>query len=436
MRSLPMCCGLCRCRSKKKLGSAVVGKAWLSVIALLLLTSVVLRHELLLFLSLALLLAASVSLLWERYCLTAVEYRREFSQKRVFFGEEIVLTVEVVNRKPLPLAWLEVEDEIPQGLVPLDARVSSSAKVGRGVLKNLLSLRWYERVRRHYRIRCEARGYHSFGPTRLRSGDIFGFYNKESSTPGEDRLTVYPRVLPISRFGLPSWNPFGDLKLRQWMFEDPSRPFGVRDFVYGDSPRRIHWKATARTQQLQVKLYEPTASYRLVIFLNLNTYGSFWWFQGSEPGLLELAISAAASVANWAIEQGHQVGLSANSPEHWSGDVIRIPPSRDPEQMARILESLARVLPFATMSFEALLRLDSHDLPYGSTIVVVTAVLGKDTMAELVTLKATGHRLAVVFVGDQLPDIEGKGILIYQVQGARAWRDVDAIPVGIVAETR
>jgi hypothetical protein len=60
------------------------------------------------------LLTGSVSRLWNRYCLDRVEYKRRLSRDRVFFGEEIVYEIELTNRKPLPLPWLQIEDELPE----------------------------------------------------------------------------------------------------------------------------------------------------------------------------------------------------------------------------------------------------------------------------------------------------------------------------------
>ena len=39
---------------------------------------------------------------------------------------------------------------------------------------------------------------------------------------------------------------------------DPLRTVGVRDYHPEDSFRHLHWKATARAQQLQVRVFEPT----------------------------------------------------------------------------------------------------------------------------------------------------------------------------------
>lgn len=408
------------------------GKTWLWGIGFLLLVSVLSRSGLLFVVSLALLLAALASWLWERYCLTGVEYGRRFSQRRAFFGEEIELTVEVVNRKALPLGWLEIEDEIPRGLEPSKGRWSPTYKANRSNLSSLLSLRWYERVRRHYPIRCTIRGYHSFGPVRLRSGDIFGFSSRESILDEQDYLLIYPMVVPITRLGIPSKDPFGDLKNRQWLFEDPLRTVGVREYAYGDSPRRIHWKATARTQELQVKLYEPTTTYRLAIVLNLNTCGSYWW-HGYIADLAELAICTAASLANWAIEQGYQPGLYVNGETMLPGggkQRIRLVPSRDPEQITHILQALAAASPFTTMALESLLRLEGRGLSYGSTVAIITAVLNDDILAEVLALRGAGHAVALLLIGDNAPHIRLDGVSTYRIGGEAEWRSLAEIAVG------
>lgn len=397
------------------------GEIWYYIIAIILVASTLMHNTLLFVVSLALALTLAVSRLWNRYCLEDVEYRRRFSQERAFFGEEIELSVEVVNRKALPLAWLEVQDEIPRILQPLRGKVTASYKSDRSLLMNLLSLRWYERVRRHYRIRCDVRGYHSFGPARLRSGDVFGFHVREIVLPDEDHILIYPRVVPIAQLGLPPKDPFGDLKARRWIFEDPLRTVGVREYVHGDNPRSIDWKATARTQRLQVKLHEPTTTYQLVVFLNLNTYGPFWWWHGYNPDALELAISTAASVANWAVEQAYQVGLYANASLRGTDSTVRLAPSRDPEQLTHVLEALAMLLPFATTPFETILQVESRELPCGATVVLVTAALGDEILAELQALRRVGHQVALLLIGDHAPQIRLEGIATYRIGGEKTW---------------
>jgi uncharacterized protein (DUF58 family) len=290
--------------------------------------------------------------------------------------------------------------------------VGPSHMPGRRLLSILLSVRWYERVRRHYSVKAGARGYHPFGPATLRTGDVFGFFSKELAFEREDFLLVYPKVVSLQQLRLPARDPFGDVPLRrQWLFEDPLRTVGVRDYAPTDSQRRIHWKATAKAQELQVKLLEPTTTYRMLVLLNVHTSTHNWAWAGYDPELLEASITVAASLASWAVEQGYQIGLSANAKAYRSRAALRLPPSRDPRQLMHVLEALATVVPMATMSLESLLELEGHDLAFGTTIALVTATTDDALLRRMQRLRRAGHRPALFLIG------------------ARAAEDLDGIPV-------
>jgi uncharacterized protein (DUF58 family) len=380
----------------------VKGEVWLYLIGGVLIASLLLKEAQLFVVALILLLVAVVSRIWERYCLVGLGYTRSLDQTRAFFGEEVPLTVEIRNEKPLPLAWLEVEDTLPGrslGIAP--AHTGPSHIPGRRLLTMLLSVRWYERVRRHYTVTCGARGLHPFGPATLRTGDVFGLANKELEVPGEDYLLVYPKIIPLERLGLPASNPFGDVPLRrQWLFQDPMRTVGVREYQPGDSSRRVHWKATARApgQALQVKLFEPTTTHRLHVLLNVSTSGQNWSWQGYDPDALEAAITTAASVANWATERGYLIGLAANARLFHSSVAARLPPSRDPRQLMHVLEALAKLVPMATMAPEDLVELEARDLAYGTTVVMVTSVATQPLLHQLQRLKRGGHQPVMLLI--------------------------------------
>ena len=378
------------------------GEAWLWLIGGVLFTSLLLREGQLFVVALILLLVAGTSRIWDRYCLVGLGYRRSLGQTRAFFGEQVALTLEIVNEKPLPLAWLEIEDNVPGlGLALNPAHHGPSHIPGRRLLTMLLSVRWYERVRRHYTVTCGARGFHNFGPATLRTGDVFGLSTREVEVPNEDYLLVYPKIVPLERLALPARNPFGDVPRRQqWLFEDPLRTVGIRDYRPGDSPRRMHWKATARApdQALQVKLFEPTTTHRLHIVLNISTAGQNWSWHGYDPEALEAAITTAASVANWGVERGYLVGLAANAKQFHSSVAVRLPPSRDPHQLMHVLEALARLVPMPTMAPETLIELESRELAYGTTVVMVTAVATEALMDQLQRLRRGGHQPALLLI--------------------------------------
>src|SRR6266852_1274394 len=134
------------------------------IIVSLLVIAVLTKSPLLLLLDVLLVLVAGTSALWGRYCLAGVTYGRQFQTQRLFCGEQLELWVEIVNAKPLPLAWLKAEDEFPEDFAIERVELSSASKPHRRTLTNLLSLRWYERVRRRYHLTAQHRGAYDFGP--------------------------------------------------------------------------------------------------------------------------------------------------------------------------------------------------------------------------------------------------------------------------------
>jgi uncharacterized protein (DUF58 family) len=386
---------------------------WIGLAGFAALLGLALRQNGLLVIAILVLVAAAAGWVWNKYCLDQIQYTRSFSERRAFLGETIDLHLQVSNRKFLPVAWMKIEDEYPLQVTMLDGEVQPSTKPDVGLLSNLVSLRWFERVKWQYRLRCDARGFYAFGPTHLQSGDLFGLFHSQSASSELDWLIIYPEVRPLEVLTLPPKEPFGEVKARQRIFEDPSRAVGIRDYQAEDPLKRIHWKATARRQRLQVKVYEPTTAFQLVIFLNMVTLPKHW--QGTIPELLERAVSVAASVASYATEKRFQVGLLANGCWPQSDQPLKVLPSRSPDQLTHILEALAAVSALPTISIEDLLNRESARLPWGATLAVVTAVVTEELLVVMTRLQAAGRRMVLVRLDDKPLPFEVPKITVHRV---------------------
>ncbi len=373
-----------------------------------------------------LLLGAGTSYLSHRHCLDRVEFRRTFTPRRAFYGEDITLTLEVTNRKFLPLSWLEVTDELPEDVLPRRGRVIPSVRQRRQHLVHLFSLRWYERIRRRVTITCLARGYFPLGPARLRSGDLFGITSHGRDITSTDYLIVYPRVVPLEALGIPSLHPLGDARSPRPLLEDPTQTVGVRDYQSTDPLRRVHWKATARVGRLQTRQYEPTTTHRLVLFLNMDTLGEYAEYRGFVRPLLELNVMVAASFAVWADEQGHPVGLIANGYLPEGLRRVRIAPALGGAHLTEILEALAKVFPTPVMPLGDLMYLEASGLPWGTTAVVVTAVNDPPLRVGIERLRAAGHTVVVVLIGDRV-EAPALDMPVFRVRGEVGWRAMDEI---------
>jgi uncharacterized protein (DUF58 family) len=268
-------------------------------------------------------------------------------------------------------------------------------------------------VARRFQVECTARGFHHFGPASLKSGDGFGFFNRTHTLPAQQRLVVYPRLYTAEELRLPTKNPFGDLRAHGRLFEDPLRTAGVRDWQSADSLRRVHWKATARHQHLLSRVYEPSEEQVVLIFLNVATMERHWY--GYFPELQERAISVAGSLAATALEHRQPVGLMANGALPGSDQPIRLLPGRSPDQLLHLLELLAAVTPFATQPLEQMLVAEAPRLPWGATLLVVTAIAHGDLLAALAELAAAGRRLALFTLAEEPPTRHLPNVAVYHL---------------------
>jgi uncharacterized protein (DUF58 family) len=373
-----------------------------------------------------LLFGAGASYLTHRYSLSRVEFHRSFTPRRAFYGEDITLTLEVTNRKPLPLAWLEVTDELPEEIEPKRGRIIPSLRQRRQHLVHLFSLRWYERVRRKVTITCRARGHFPLGPARLRSGDLFGITSQGQALEDVQYLIVYPKVVPLEALGIPALHPFGDYRAPRPLLEDPTRTIGVRDYQVTDPLRRVHWKATARLGRLQTRQYEATTAHRVAIFLNMDTLGEYAEYRGFVRPVLELNIMTAASCAAWATVEHHPVGLYANGYLPEGLHRVRLSPALGEANLMKMLEALAKVYPTPVIPIGDLMILEAAGLPWGTTAVVVTAVIDSPLRAGIEVLRDAGHAVVLVLIGDRVED-PGLSLPTHRVRGEVGWRAMDEI---------
>lgn len=316
-----------------------------------------------------------------------LDLRREMLYN-AFLGEKIPVRLRLTNRAWLPMPWLLVEDR-----VPLDLKETDS-------YRSVLSVGSLAQLEHHYTLYAKRRGYYTVGPLTLTTGDLFGFAESTWQEESPVHVTVYPEVLPLYRFGLPSRSPFGTLASRQRIFEDPNRMSGVRAYASGDSMRRIHWKASAHSDSLLVKKFQPAIALNVTIVLDLNREA---YPMNGAIGASEWAIVAAASVASYVVGQRQPIGLISNGLDSISEKVTQPIPMRQGQgQLITLLTALARVQlhDFGQTLSEWLPRRIA-DLEWGATLIVITPQLDEKSLWALHEAYRRGSNVVVLIVTPQ-----------------------------------
>ncbi|MCU0261326.1 MAG: DUF58 domain-containing protein [Ilumatobacteraceae bacterium] len=195
------------------------------------------------------------------------------------------------------------------------------------------ALRPGERVAAAYRIPAHRRGVLVLGPLEVERRDLLGLARTTSIGAGATEVMVAPRAVELAMPRL-GQGALGRQLLAQARRLGPGDFHSLRDYVAGDELRSIHWRASARSDELKVRQHTTEGIRRCLVVLDRDRKV----YDTSLPELdeaFERAIVAAASLA----EAGDRAGLATRFVTSGGIDL------RGPDVAAATLRLLARVQP-------------------------------------------------------------------------------------------
>ena len=331
-----------------------------------------------------------LSLYWGKRAIRHIEIKRDY-ESHAFFGDKIPVQLTIRNKSLIPILWLEIHESLP---VNLRAGKNVGAVMTLGV-KGTKTIT--------YQCQAFKRGYYSLGPLTARTGDPLGLLKPSQREIHESAVTVYPQIFDLEDFGLPSRSPFGNIKHKNPIFEDPSRILGKRDFIPGDPIKRIDWKSSAATNKLQVKFYESSIALDVAVLLDLDnrSYAIKTFYDATE-----LAITAGASIAAWCKAHQQPFGLITNGIDPELNYEIPPPllPKKSTGQFITILEYLARIQPGEQIALDQLLHNTFFNLSWGTTIILISGGLNETNIEQLFQAKKIGINPVIILTG-QFPEL-------------------------------
>lgn len=158
-----------------------------------------------------------------------------------------------------------------------------------------------------YPLHPELRGVHPVGPLVARITDPFGLAEADLELCGRDRLVVTPTVVPLR--GLPPGAGRGTGADGGWRWQSGQGEDDVvvRSYRHGDDLRRVHWRSTARRDELMVRVEERPYYSGTALLLD-HRAGAH---RGSgRASSLEYAVSLAASACLHLQRRGQHVALA------------------------------------------------------------------------------------------------------------------------------
>lgn len=238
-------------------------------------------------------------------------------------GQETVVALELWNRKkflPTYGLWFNLvaragetgapakaESTVTARGIDVRAALAKAEQVearGRLVLRDRLDptggtrLEWVFKPTRRGDLRVELEGVGSLFP--------FGFLKKQLGTELHTGATVWPAPVEYRRFTV-STTRRGESGQRAVRAGSGGDLLALRRYASGDSHRLIHWKASARTQQLLVRQFAAESSEGFSLWL--NTDAAVW----TRAEQFELLVSFAATLAEDLFRAGRLDAVALNN---------------------------------------------------------------------------------------------------------------------------
>jgi len=148
-----------------------------------------------------------------------------------------------------------------------------------------------------YRVPTTTRGVIGLGPLRLIVADALGIARSTTAIVGTDEIVVAPRTLPIDMPVL-GRGPLGRALLASARRLGPGDFHGLREYATGDEPRSIHWRASARSDDLMVKEYAVEGLHQCTVVFDASPGAH------ASTANFEHGVTAAASLVHSAMRAG------------------------------------------------------------------------------------------------------------------------------------
>ncbi|MCQ4086843.1 DUF58 domain-containing protein [Saccharibacillus sp. JS10] len=330
-----------------------------------------------------------------RPALARLDYRRHFSKYTCRAGEKIEMVETLSNRKWLPVPWVRLEAMLPSTL--LFAR-SDDMNMSEGHIyqnhTSLFTLSPSTKLTRTHHILCQRRGIYPIDSVTMTGGDLFGLYTPSKKINLDTRLVIYPRLLGDGDLPI-SWKTWqGELAVRRWIVEDPFLITGVREYAGHDPMNRIHWKASARTGQLQVHKSGYSADPRVMVLLNVEDSETMWSVV-TRTELIEQQLSLAATCVASLIGQGMSAGFAHNGDSQLEA-AERIDMDYGPVHLNRMMEAMAAFELKSRLPFHQLLQHEEQrEFREPIDYLLITSHRSEPLEQAIASLEKRGHRVGV-----------------------------------------
>lgn len=259
------------------------------------------------------------------------------------------------------------------------------------VTESVITLAPREKRQFDFGVRFDHIGTYSAGLRKIRIHDLIGLFCCEIHNTKEYKVDVSPRIFDAGDIYISDTTMTESQKMVVPALTDGSDYAGVREYVWGDPIKNIHWKLSARTETYMTKQFESYGMPGMDIVLNFTA-------PASDPEtmmtLFDGIVETGLSVAEYARDLGIDCSLIYVNRK---GDKARVAYSGSTDHLSMIRDMPAITSGRNGTTGTDLLREESSSIYSQGNIVFCTAEI-TDELGDIILQIRNRKKNPLLFV--------------------------------------
>ncbi len=307
---------------------------------------------------------------------------RTVEKAQFYEDEESQVRLRTANNGKRGVGLVTIEDRLPTELAEEGNSVSFSFTLKPGEVRDCF-----------YRIKGRTFGIYSLGPIQAHCEDLSGIRIETSTVEESSIIIVLPKTTErLTHFKI---NP---RKTKPWPGEIVARKvgpgmdnFSIRQYIPGDSFRRINWRASARRSDEELLLNEQTAELGADTIVVVDARPASNLVSAEGESLVKNSTRAAISLSDKLLRDRNRVGLVTIGLE-----TSRIPPGYGRRQYNRLILSLIKVRAGGLFTFENLPSYLKYFYPHLAQVIMISPLLDREAFNASGEIARSGYELLVL----------------------------------------
>ena len=237
------------------------------------------------------------------------------------------------------------------------------------------------------------RGLYNIGPVRVSVSDPFTIFSRQRYFGDTDEVIIFPMVHHIQDFVVPISELSGDGSTRKRTHSVTPQASNIRDYEYGDSLSRVHWKSTARLGKLMSKVFDLGRASEAWVMVDLEQSVQSGEMEESTD---EYSVSIAASLSKQYLDLGMPTGLIAYGSERYF-----LGAETGKAHLDRIMQQLALSDSEGDTPLHTALAREEPIWDHQSSLIVITPSPSENWVTALRELSRQGVKVIVIVIDNQ-----------------------------------